>query len=94
MSDKMNTENQMQYYIKIAGALNSIFDEESENYIDVYSKKFNANDFIHVLATRVPQNVVAQLTNNKFDPLEFNHVCNKLIIQDMMDNKKEYKKVD
>ena len=94
MSDKMNGKNQMQYYVKIAGALNSIFDEDNENYIDVYADKFNPNDFIHVLATRVPQMVVAKLTNNQFDPLEFNHVCNKLIMQDRIDKSKEYTEVD
>ena len=87
MSDEMNDKNQMQYYAKIAGALNSIFDKESEYYIDLYSEEFNANDFFHVLATRVPQLIFAKITNNELDPLEFNHVCNKLIMQDRMDKK-------
>lgn len=90
MSEKMSNKKQMQYYMKIAGALNSIFDKESENYIDVFADEFNANDFIHVLSTRVPQMVVAKLTNNEFDPLEFNHVCNKLIMQYRIDNSKDY----
>lgn len=94
MSDKMNNKKQMQYYLKIAGALNSIFEKDNENYIDVYADEFNANDFIHVLSTRVPQMIVARLTNNKFDPLEFNHVCNKLIMQDRLDNNKEFKEAD
>lgn len=94
MSDKMNTKNQMQYYMKIAEALNSIFDKDNENYINVYADEFNVNDFIHVLATRVPQMVVAKLTNNEFDPLEFNHVCNKLIMQDRLDNSKDYTELD
>lgn len=94
MSNKMNTKNQMQYYLKIAGALNSIFEKDNENYIDVYADEFNANDFIYVLSTRVPQVVVAKLTNNEFDPLEFNHVCNKLIMQDRIDNNKDYTEVD
>lgn len=94
MSDKMNNKRQMQYYVKIAGALNTLFEQDSENYINVFAKDFNANDFIHVLATRVPQMVVAKLTNNEFDPLEFNHVCNRLIMQDRIDNNKDYTEVD
>ncbi|ENI5846079.1 hypothetical protein ABZI28_001670 [Flavobacterium psychrophilum] len=84
----MKDNKQFQYYTKIAGALNSIFDKDSEHFIDVFDDNFSANDFIHVLATRVPQMVVAKLTNNKFDPLEFNHLCNKLIMQDRIDNHK------
>ncbi|EKT4551989.1 hypothetical protein JE945_001131 [Flavobacterium psychrophilum] len=84
----MKDNKQFQYYTKIAGALNSIFDKDSERFIDVFDDNFSANDFIHVLATRVPQMVVAKLTNNKFDPLEFNHFCNKLIMQDRIDNHK------
>lgn len=94
MSDKMNNKRQMQYYVKIAGALNTLFEEDSENYINVFAKDFNANDFIYVLATRVPQMVVAKLTNNEFDPLEFNHVCNRLIMQDIIDNNKDYTEVN
>ncbi len=85
----MKDDKQLQYYAKIAGALNEIFMEDSEYFIDVLDDDFSANDFIHVLATRVPQMVVAKLTSNEFDPLEFNHVCNKLIMQDRIDNKKE-----
>lgn len=88
MSDKMSTKKQLQYFVKVSGALNCIFDKESENYIDVFAPDFNVNDFIHVLSPRVPQLIVAKLTNNEFDPLEFNHVCNKIIMQDRLDNKK------
>lgn len=82
----MNKDKQLQYYTKIAVAINSIFNNDNENYIDVFEDDFSANDFIHVLATRVPQMVVAKLTNNNYDALEFNHVCNKLIVQDIMHN--------
>ena len=84
----MNTENQLQYHTKIKSALQTIFDEESENHIDVFDENFNANDFFHVLATRVPQMIFAKLTSRELDPLEFNHVCNRLIMQDRVDNQK------
>ena len=82
----MNTDTQLQYHQKITNALGSVFDEESENYIDVYSDDFNANDFFHVLATRVPQLIMTKLTSQEFDPLEFNNFCNKLIMQDRIEN--------
>jgi hypothetical protein len=88
----MNDKIQMQYYVKIITALNEIFNKDGENFIDVFEKEFSANDFFHVLATRVPQLVMAKLTSIEMDPLEFNHACNKLIMQDRIDNKKEYDK--
>ena len=82
----MSEEKQLQYYAKIMTALGNIFNEESECYIDVYDENFSANDFIHVVATRVPHLVFVKLTSNEVDPLEFNHICNKLIMQDREDN--------
>lgn len=84
----MNEIVQLQYYAKIMAALNTVFDEDSENHIDVFADDFKPNDFFHVLATRVPQMIMVKLTSQKFDPLEFNHVCNKLIMQDRIDKNK------
>ena len=77
-------ERQLQFQAKILSALQSIFDEESDYYIDVnqVSKDGNLNDLFHVLGTRVPQHVFSKITGQKPDPLEFNHICNKLIFQD------------
>jgi hypothetical protein len=82
----MDDKTQMQYHLKITNALSSIFEEESENYINVFDENFSMNDFIHVLATRAPQMIVIKLTSEEFDPLEFNHLCNKLIMQDRVKN--------
>tara|TARA_R110002124_G_scaffold228784_1_gene394107 strand:+ start:1847 stop:2113 length:267 start_codon:yes stop_codon:yes gene_type:complete len=82
----MNTKKQFDYHTKITSALQTIFYEQSEDYIDVFDEEFNANDFFHTLATRVPQMIFAKLTGQELDPLEFNHVCNKLIMQDRVDN--------
>lgn len=84
----MNEKKQLQYYAKVMSALQTVFDEDSENYIDAFADDFSANDFFHVLATRAPQMIMAKLTSQEFDPLEFNHVCNKLIMQDRVDKQK------
>lgn len=77
-------ERQIQFQATILSALQSIFDEQSDYYIDVnqVSKDGNLNDLFHVLGTRVPQHVFSKITGQKPDPLEFNHICNKLIFQD------------
>ncbi len=81
---------QIQFQAKILSALQSIFDEESDYYIDLdkVCKDGNLNDFLHVLCTRVPQHVFSKITGQSPDPLEFNHICNKLIFQDREDSKK------
>lgn len=83
----MSKERQIQYYTKIAGALNDVFNKDSENFIDVFADDFDANDFLHVLATRVPQMVLLKLTGEETDPLAFNHICNRLIFQDKTDER-------
>ena len=83
----MSKEKQIQYYAKITGALGDVFNEDSEYFIDVYADDFNANDFLHVLATRVPQMIFLKLTGKETDPLEFNHICNRLIFQDKKDER-------
>lgn len=88
----MDNAIQLQYHAKITNAVSDIFNEDSENYIDVFHDDFSANDFFHVLATRVPQLIMAKLTGNEFDPLEFNHACNKLIMQDRLSKNKEIDK--
>lgn len=90
---KMNQEKQLQYYAKVNSALSTLFEKENENFIDVFDEEFSANEFFHVLATRVPQRIMAKLTGHEYDPLEFNHVCNKLIVQDIMDNNKEQPRI-
>ena len=75
-------DKQLQYYAKIAGALNELFDKESEFYIDVTAENFDGNSFFHVLATRVPQMVMAKLTGQEMDPLAFNHAMCRLVFQD------------
>lgn len=91
MPDKnQKQEIQIQFQVKILSALESVFDEESDYYIDVdkVSKDGNLNDLFHVLGTRVPQYLFNKITGQSPDPLEFNHICNKLIFQDRESSKK------
>lgn len=77
-------EIQIQFQVKILSALQSIFDKESENYIDIdkVSKEGNLASLFHVLGTRAPQQIFSKITGQNPDPLEFNHICNKLIFQE------------
>lgn len=89
MAKKSNKlDVQLKYYTKIVAALSSVFDPESEHFINVLDEDFNLNDFIHVLATRAPQRAFEKLTHEDLDPLAFNHLCNRLIMQDRIDNSK------
>jgi hypothetical protein len=83
---KKSKEKQFQYYNKIMGALNELFNDESDYYIDVSADEFDGNAFFLVLATRVPQLFFTTLTSNEMDPLAFNHAMNRLIMQDFSDD--------
>ena len=80
-------EVQMQLQAKFLSAIQTCFNEDSENYIDLdeIEKNGNLNDLFHVLGTRVPQYIFSKITGQTPDPLEFNHICNKLIFQDRKD---------
>jgi hypothetical protein len=90
----MDKDRQLQFHVKIAGALNDLFDKESENYlwIEELQKEGALNDFFHCLATRTPQHVYAKITGKEVDPLEFNHLANRLILMDAQDQAKKEKK--
>jgi len=75
---------QIQMMVKITSAIKTCFDKDSENFIDIneIEKNGNLNDLFHVLGTRAPQYIFCLITGQNPDPLEFNHICNKLIFQD------------
>lgn len=77
----MSTQREIQFYAKISQAIQTLFDEDSENQIDIeiLEEEGALNDFFHVLANRVPQMVFAKLTHQNLDPLEFNQTMTKLI---------------
>jgi hypothetical protein len=84
---KQKLEVQMQLQAKFLSAIQTCFNEDSENYIDLdeIEQNENMNDFFHVLGTRVPHYIFSKITGQTPDPLEFNHICNKLIFQDRKD---------
>jgi hypothetical protein len=80
---------QIQLQAKILTALQACFENDSEHYIDLkkIEKDGNLNDLFHVLGTKVPQYIFSKITGQQPDPLEFNHICNRLIFQDREDTK-------
>ena len=79
-------QRQLQYKMKILGALNEVFqDEDSENFIgmDDLSEGNNATEFIHVLSNIVPNDVYHMITGHNVDNLQFNHISNTLCFQYM-----------
>ncbi len=90
MANNKKEEIQMQFLVKILNALQTVFDEHSENYIDInkVEKDGNLNDLFYILGARAPQYIFSKITGQEPDTLEFNHICNKLIFQDQNDSKK------
>ena len=74
---------QDQYAMKLISQIKEIFQEESENYINLneLTEGNNANEFIHALANLMPTHFYNVLTNQDADILKFNHIANNLIHQ-------------
>jgi hypothetical protein len=72
-----------EYAVKIAAQLQEIFNEGSENYIDLQKLMTDntATDFMHALANIVPAMVYNKLTGEELNSLDFNHIANKLCFQ-------------
>lgn len=69
---------------KILAALNACFqDELSEGYIPTEELLADgaANCFYHALFTLAPAVVFQRFTGNNVDPLEINHIANRLCMQ-------------
>jgi hypothetical protein len=68
-------------------------DEDSENYIDPkeLQEGDNLTHYIHALANLSPSVVYEQITGEKVNGLEFNHIANRLCFQysNKIDTKKE-----
>ena len=77
----MNKENE--YAEKLISHLTKIFDEESDNYIDLdeLEKDDNGTDFMHALANILPTYFYRKITSEKLSVLQFNHIANQLIFQ-------------
>jgi hypothetical protein len=72
-----------EYAVKLIQAVKSVFDEESENYIDPeeFEDSDNTTAFMHALANMMPCQMYRGLTADKVNILEFNHIANKLAFQ-------------
>ena len=79
----MKNPNQGRYFQAILDAVQTIFEEESENYISMeeLQEGDNATDFMHALANQVPTYVYGRLTGQKTDSLSFNHIANRMCFQ-------------
>ena len=87
----MNKEKE--YVTKIISQLQTIFDEDCENQIDPndFDNDENSKDFFHAIATIAPAIVMGQLLQKKFDPLEFNHLANRICAEKMNLKNSKYK---
>ena len=78
-------EKYLQYAAIITGAIGSMFEEDSEWAVDQEElmEGDNLTHFIHALANVVPAHVFNNLTGDRKNHLEFNHVANQLCFQYM-----------
>jgi hypothetical protein len=76
-------KNHDQYAVKILGALNEVFNEDSEYFIGIEELKDQDNlpEFFHALANTVPNMVYEKITGDDKNNLEFNHLANQLCFQ-------------
>lgn len=77
------SSKQDEYSIKIIAQIQDLFDEDCENYIDPQELTEHGTDFIHVLANVAPTSVYNFISNERVNLLEFNHVANRLVMQNI-----------
>lgn len=77
------TEKWIQYACRISQQISEMFDDECDNFIDrnELSKDKNLEAFIYALGVAVPCSVFNKFTGNQEDHLGFNHIANRLILQ-------------
>lgn len=71
------------YAKKIYAHVAEMFNEESENYIDLSKviEDNEATEMMYALANLVPTLIYKHLTGEEVDVLGFNHIMNRLICQ-------------
>jgi len=79
----MKLEKQDEYAVKILGAIQDMFDEDNENFIDVkeLEEDENATHFLQALANIVPTHFYNKFTGNENTTLDVNHIANRLCFQ-------------
>ncbi len=78
-------EKHIQYSASITAALASLFEEDSEAYINPkeLENPDNMTDFIHALANVAPTYIYNEFTGDEKNQLHFNHMANQLCFQYM-----------
>ena len=73
------------YAEKIGAAIQDMFNEDSEFFIDQneLGEGDNLTHFIHALGNVVPTAIFNNLTGDQKNQLEFNHTANQLLFQYM-----------
>ena len=78
-----NTEiktKHLQYGIAIVHQIHSMFQEDSENFIDLeeFKDSDNLTEFIHAIATVAPAFLYNELSGDNKTHIEFNHLADSL----------------
>jgi len=81
----MNEKKVNEYSDKVIRAIAEVFNEESDLFIETkeLGKDGNMTDFIHALSNMAPLYFYREITGNETDLLSFNHIANKLVVQNI-----------
>lgn len=79
MANKTEQKLLMEYGGKVAQALLTIFDEDSEYYID--KNEADLTILFHAISTTAPNVLFNRLTGDNKNNLEFNQLMNQLVFQ-------------
>lgn len=78
-------EKQYEYANIIIAKIAELFDENSESDFHISHEELqegnNLTDFIHALSNVAPCYIYSQITGDKKNELQFNHLSNQLIFQ-------------
>lgn len=79
-------EKKIQYAAAISNQIIQLFNPETEDHIDMkdFDDEDNLKAFIHAMATLAPCHVFNKIVNEEKNHLEFNHVANQLIVENMI----------
>tara|TARA_R110000803_G_scaffold183506_1_gene245835 strand:- start:69 stop:338 length:270 start_codon:yes stop_codon:yes gene_type:complete len=83
-----NNEKIAEYAQLIVFAIQDMFNEDSDYYIDEkeLTENDNLTEFIHALSTVAPCNFLNRITGSNNNHLEFNHTANHLCFQYMKEH--------
>ena len=77
--------NKDRYTILILGAIGEVLNKDSESEFKIDYQELlqgeNMTDFVYALSAVAPLAIYTQITDDKLNLLEFNHLVNKLIFQ-------------